>query len=111
MSTVERYGEITRLTDDVLVEAHNGAATARTQARKPRSDRWMTSGRIVVGVDGSCEHLAPIEWAYREAGRREAALDLVHAWNLPLEISPSRRRPRASTRPASRPLRSIASSG
>ena len=49
----------------------------------------MTNGRIVVGVDGSCEHLTPIEWAYREAGRREAALDLVHAWNLPLEISPS----------------------
>ena len=48
----------------------------------------MTNGRIVVGVDGSCEHLTPIEWAYREAGRREAALDLVHAWNLPLEISP-----------------------
>ena len=71
----------------------------------------MTTGRIVVGVDGSCEHLTPIEWAYREAGRREAALDLVHAWNLPLEISPLGAPTSSSTRAPSRPRRSIVSSG
>jgi nucleotide-binding universal stress UspA family protein len=46
------------------------------------------TGRIVVGVDGVSEHLAPVEWGYREAARRGAVLDLVHAWDLPLEISP-----------------------
>jgi nucleotide-binding universal stress UspA family protein len=48
----------------------------------------MSDGRVVAGVDGSTEHVAPVAWAYHEAGRRGAALDLVHAWSLPLEISP-----------------------
>jgi hypothetical protein len=39
MSTVERCDEIIRLTHDVLAEAHHGAASSRTQARKPKNDR------------------------------------------------------------------------
>jgi hypothetical protein len=39
MSTVERCDEIIRLIGEVFAEAHHGAATARTQARKPKSDR------------------------------------------------------------------------
>ena len=36
--------------------------------------------RIVVGVDGSIASLAALRWAVREAGLREAALQVVRAW-------------------------------
>ena len=36
---------------------------------------------VVVGVDGSAESLAAVEWATREAARRERPLRLLHAWN------------------------------
>ena len=47
----------------------------------------MTQSRIVAGVDTNGP-LAPIEWAYREAARRDAELDLVHVWNPPALLSP-----------------------
>jgi nucleotide-binding universal stress UspA family protein len=47
----------------------------------------MKDGRIVVGVDPRGP-LAPVEWAYREAARRDAHLDLVHAWDPPVLLSP-----------------------
>jgi len=34
----------------------------------------------VVGVDGSIASLAALRWAVREAGLREAALQVVRAW-------------------------------
>lgn len=40
-------------------------------------------GRIVVGVDGSSENDDALRWANEEARRRGAALDVVHAWELP----------------------------
>jgi nucleotide-binding universal stress UspA family protein len=44
----------------------------------------MTSARrIVVGVDGSAESVAALEWALDEASRRDATVDVVHAWHLP----------------------------
>ncbi|MCW7944390.1 stress protein [Streptomyces hygroscopicus] len=36
---------------------------------------------IIVGVDGSAESLAAVEWAAREATRRDRPLRMVHAWN------------------------------
>lgn len=36
---------------------------------------------VVVGVDGSAESLAAVEWAAREAVRRDRPLRLVHARN------------------------------
>ncbi|MGW0080413.1 universal stress protein [Streptomyces sp. NPDC003393] len=36
---------------------------------------------VIAGVDGSAESLAAVEWAAREAVRRDRPLRLVHAWN------------------------------
>lgn len=40
----------------------------------------LGSGRIVVGVDGSDQSLVALRWAVEEARRRNAAVDVVHAW-------------------------------
>ena len=39
--------------------------------------------RIVVGVDGSECSARALRWAIDEARRRDATLDVVHAWHLP----------------------------
>jgi len=39
--------------------------------------------RIVVGVDGSETARAALVWAYDEARRRGATVDVVHAWHVP----------------------------
>jgi nucleotide-binding universal stress UspA family protein len=39
--------------------------------------------RIVVGVDGSAESAAALEWAVDEARRRGATVEVVHSWHLP----------------------------
>ncbi|WP_405876924.1 universal stress protein [Streptomyces sp. NBC_01136] len=36
---------------------------------------------VIAGADGSAESLAAVEWAAREAERRERPLLVVHAWN------------------------------
>lgn len=41
------------------------------------------SERIVVGVDGSPESRAALRWAYDEAGRRGATLEVVTVWSFP----------------------------
>ena len=41
------------------------------------------SGRIVVGVDGSDESVAALEWAAQEARSRGAVLTIVTAWQFP----------------------------
>jgi nucleotide-binding universal stress UspA family protein len=46
-----------------------------------RDDRDVT--RIVVGVDGSSEARAALEWAVEEARVRGAELDAVHVWTYP----------------------------
>jgi len=43
----------------------------------------LGGGRIVVGVDGSPNGDAALRWAIDEARRREAALEVVHAWHMP----------------------------
>lgn len=39
--------------------------------------------RIVVGIDGSAASRAALEWAYDEAKRWGADLDVIHAWSYP----------------------------
>lgn len=39
--------------------------------------------RIVVGIDGSESSRAALDWAYDEAKRWGADLDVVHAWSYP----------------------------
>lgn len=39
--------------------------------------------RIVVGVDGSETARAALHWALDEARLRSAAVDVVHAWQMP----------------------------
>lgn len=39
--------------------------------------------RIVVGVDGSDSSVAALRWAVEEARLRDAALEVVHAWEYP----------------------------
>lgn len=41
------------------------------------------SGRIVVGVDGSPESKAALNWALNEARHCHAAVEAVHAWQYP----------------------------
>jgi nucleotide-binding universal stress UspA family protein len=43
---------------------------------------------IVVGVDGSRASHQALRWAAAEAGRRGAALDVVHAWMTPYPLDP-----------------------
>jgi len=43
----------------------------------------MTSGRIVVGVDGSDGADAALQWAVEEARLRDATVVAVHVWHLP----------------------------
>jgi nucleotide-binding universal stress UspA family protein len=41
--------------------------------------------RIVVGVDGSAASLRALEWALREAALTGAAIEAVHAWEVPAQ--------------------------
>jgi nucleotide-binding universal stress UspA family protein len=43
--------------------------------------------RIVVGVDGSDGGREALEWAVGEARRRNATLEVVHAWHQPGVLS------------------------
>jgi nucleotide-binding universal stress UspA family protein len=45
--------------------------------------------RIVVGVDGSPASLHALHWAAAEAARRDAGLDVVHAWMTPYPLGPT----------------------
>jgi nucleotide-binding universal stress UspA family protein len=46
-------------------------------------DTWSGDGRgIVVGIDGSEQSLAALQWAADEAQKREASLTAVMAWGL-----------------------------
>lgn len=44
----------------------------------------MSNAVVVVGTDGSATSDAVVRWAAAEAGRRGAALHVVHAWVWPL---------------------------
>ena len=44
----------------------------------------VSGGRVVVGIDGSARSLTALRWAAAEARARDADLDVVHAWRLPM---------------------------
>jgi nucleotide-binding universal stress UspA family protein len=54
-----------------------------------RSPAPVRGGRVVVGIDGSARSLEAMRWAAAEARAREADLDVVHAWRLPVMASPA----------------------
>lgn len=45
-------------------------------------------GRIVVGVDGSDHSRRAVQYAFEEARRRDATVEVVHAYHLPIYWSP-----------------------
>jgi hypothetical protein len=47
----------------------------------------MSTGRLVVGVDGPGSR-APLEWAVNEAIQRNVELDVVHAFHPGHDVSP-----------------------
>jgi nucleotide-binding universal stress UspA family protein len=51
-------------------------------------DPLATGGRIVVGVDDSAHANVALLWALREAVLRQAAVEVVHAWQPPLASLP-----------------------
>jgi nucleotide-binding universal stress UspA family protein len=53
-----------------------------------RASAPVSGGRVVVGVDGSTRSLGALRWAAAEARARESALDVVHAWKLPMMTTP-----------------------
>src|SRR6185436_12434701 len=53
------------------------------RSRRPRGAEMNPSGTIVVGVDGSPESGAAIEFAMREATRRQAWVRVIAAAQLP----------------------------
>ena len=48
----------------------------------------VKGGRVVVGIDGSARSLGAMRWAAAEARARDADLDVVHAWRLPMMAAP-----------------------
>jgi nucleotide-binding universal stress UspA family protein len=52
------------------------------------NDTPVSSRVVVVGVDGSPESQRALRWAAAEAGRRRAALNVVHAWMTPYPLNP-----------------------
>lgn len=47
-----------------------------------------TVRKIVVGIDGSQSSINALAWALREAKRHDAAVHVVHVWNIPQVIDP-----------------------
>jgi nucleotide-binding universal stress UspA family protein len=60
----------------------------------PRSagdgSRRPPRGRILVGVDGSTEAAAALDWAAQEAQARGATLEVVVAWSVSMAVFPNR---------------------
>jgi len=54
-----------------------------------RGDAPVRGGRVVVGIDGSARSLTALRWAAAEARARDADLDVVHAWRLPMLVMPA----------------------
>ncbi|HEY2330339.1 MAG TPA: universal stress protein, partial [Acidimicrobiales bacterium] len=47
----------------------------------------VKGGRVVVGVDASATSHAALRWAAAEAAARDADLDVVQAWSLPVSVA------------------------
>jgi nucleotide-binding universal stress UspA family protein len=46
-------------------------------------------GKIVVGVDGSADARRALVWALEEAAFRDAVLEVVYAWRVPMAVMPA----------------------
>ncbi|MDG6105929.1 universal stress protein [Dactylosporangium aurantiacum] len=57
---------------------------------------------VVVGVDGSSESIAAVEWAALDAARRQRGLHLIHAYAWPVVHPPLGAQPTAALRKAVR---------
>jgi nucleotide-binding universal stress UspA family protein len=53
-----------------------------------RAPASVRGGRVVVGIDGSARSLDAMRWAAAEARARDAELEVVHAWRLPMVTTP-----------------------
>jgi nucleotide-binding universal stress UspA family protein len=61
-----------------------------TAVVRPIGDQRTTGReRVVVGVDGSDSAQRALSWALDEARRRQAAIEVVHAWTPPLLAVPT----------------------
>ncbi|HKY75210.1 MAG TPA: universal stress protein [Acidimicrobiia bacterium] len=69
------------VSDRVAQLANRPVAVVRTAAP-------VRGGRVVVGIDGSARSRDALRWAAAEALAREAILEIVHAWGLPMMTSP-----------------------
>jgi nucleotide-binding universal stress UspA family protein len=52
-------------------------------------EKNLIVGRIVVGVDGSSTADGALRWAIAEAKKRDAKIDVVHAWLEPPAVTPA----------------------
>jgi nucleotide-binding universal stress UspA family protein len=52
------------------------------------ADPLATGGRIVVGVDDSDTAAAALRWALREGVLRQAKVEVVHVWTVPVTALP-----------------------
>lgn len=64
----------------VLHESPCPVVVVPAQPREP-------AGRMAVGIDGSHQSTAALNWAADEARRRGAQLVVVHAWEYPYRVS------------------------
>ena len=69
------------VSERVAQYANRPVAVVRTPAQ-------MRHGRVVTGIDGSARSLEALRWAAEEARARDADLEVVHAWGLPMMASP-----------------------
>lgn len=68
-------------------ETGAGSQPAESAGDAAGQDQSRTE-RIVVGVDGSEGSLVAVRWALDEAGRRQAPVHLVFAWQMPEAYGP-----------------------
>jgi nucleotide-binding universal stress UspA family protein len=79
---------------DLLLGSVSQACLHRTRiptavVRSTGVQRPAGRERVVVGVDGSDTAQRALNWALDEARRRQAAVEVVHAWTLPLLAVPT----------------------
>jgi nucleotide-binding universal stress UspA family protein len=67
---------------------HHAEVPVAVVRRAVGADDRPEGGRVLVGVDGSPSSRTALRWAVAEAARREATVEVVHAWDVPALIGP-----------------------
>lgn len=64
---------------------HAGGGTPKSAASPVVVIGYVTAGheRVVVGIDGSANSCSALEFAFDEADKRRAGLQVVRAWGMP----------------------------